>query len=369
MDHVANGLRHAIGARLTTDASSVGSASQAPWSQTGNVRSPPEDLDEGALLEALADGWGLVAVTARYAPLGAGSHHWVVTDRLGTPWFATVDDLDQKPWFGEGRELAWNGLMRAYGTALALRAGGLEFVVAPCPTREGEGVRRISQQYSVALFAYLDGSPGEFGRHDAAERTAVSTMLARLHGATPTVSALAPRLRLEIPGRSSLEAALRQLDVPWTSGPLSEDARAVLAGGRASVIEMLARADALAASVASSGEPWVITHGEPHGGNVMRTAGAHLLIDWDTVAIAPRERDLWMLLKRDTDEDQTYAEATGQRLDPAAVAYFRLRWDLADIGAFIHEIRSPHSRNGDAECALENLRRYLTRPSEPPAHG
>ena len=39
----------------------------------------------------------------------------------------------------------------------------------------------------------------------------------------------------------------------------------------------------------------VVTHGEPHAGNVMRRSdGRHLLVDWDTVAVAPPERDLWM---------------------------------------------------------------------------
>ena len=39
-----------------------------------------------------------------------------------------------------------------------------------------------------------------------------------------------------------------------------------------------------------------MTHGEPHAGNVMRTDEGRLLVDWDTVALAPPERDLWMLV-------------------------------------------------------------------------
>ena len=41
---------------------------------------------------------------------------------------------------------------------------------------------------------------------------------------------------------------------------------------------------------------WVVTHGEPHPVNVMQTDAGRVLIDWDTVAIAPPERDLWMVI-------------------------------------------------------------------------
>ncbi len=45
-------------------------------------------------MHALADGWGLSAETLRYAPVGGGSYHWVVTSDPGEQWFVTVDDLD-----------------------------------------------------------------------------------------------------------------------------------------------------------------------------------------------------------------------------------------------------------------------------------
>ena len=37
----------------------------------------------------------------------------------------------------------------------------------------------------------------------------------------------------------------------------------------------------------------MITHGEPHPGNILRSRGRLLLIDWDTAGVALPERDLW----------------------------------------------------------------------------
>jgi len=58
---------------------------------------------------------------------------------------------------------------------------------------------------------------------------------------------------------------------------------------------LLDRYDVLANAARRRPERAVLTHGEPHPGNTMLTAGGWRLIDWDTVLIAPPERDLWDL--------------------------------------------------------------------------
>jgi spectinomycin phosphotransferase len=45
-----------------------------------------------------------------------------------------------------------------------------------------------------------------------------------------------------------------------------------------------------------SGGSWVVTHGEPHRANVIRDGQELHLVDWDTTLLAPRERDLQMIL-------------------------------------------------------------------------
>ena len=82
----------------------------------------------------------------------------------------------------------------------------------------------------------------------------------------------APGTFTPAPGRGRLEAALRELNQTWSGGPLSEPARKLLAPHASDVAELLALSDRLAIHVARSSTDWVVTHGEPHGGNVMRRA-------------------------------------------------------------------------------------------------
>jgi spectinomycin phosphotransferase len=317
------------------------------------VRAPPEGVETSDVIGALADHWGFEAVSVEYAPVGGGSYHWVVSDREGTRGFVTVDDLDWKHWLGDTLDSAFAGLRRAFDTAVALRDAGLDFVLAPTPTIRGEALCRVGPRHTVALFPFVAGEAGVFGQYESAERAAVVEMLAELHRATPAVASLANRFVLDLPGRPRLEAALREMGRTWVGGPFSEPARQALARHAVDVAELLALADRLAADLARTGDTWVVTHGEPHAGNVMRAGESRLLVDWDTVALGPPERDLWMVLGDGADEATIYAKATGREVDHAAVDFFRLAWDLEDLAGFINVLRSPHRRSADTVKAYE----------------
>jgi len=319
------------------------------------VKALPEEIDAGALADPLADGWGFDLEAADYAPLGIGSYHWVVRDRGGTCGFVTVDDLERKSWLGDTRESAFEGLQRAFDTAAALRSSGLDFVVAPTPTRRGESLRRMGPRHSIALFPLVDGQARDYGEYAAADRIAVVSMLADLHRATPAVASPTARVGLDLPGRRHLEAGLRELNETWVGGPFSDRARQALAAHASGVTEAIALADRLAADVASRPGEWVVTHGEPHAGNVMPTGAGPVLVDWDTVALAPPERDLWMVVGDTAGEADLYAEATGRQVDDVAVRFFRLAWDLKDLAEWLNVLRSSHRETEDTVNTYEGL--------------
>jgi spectinomycin phosphotransferase len=168
---------------------------------------------------------------------------------------------------------------------------------------------------------------------------------------------------LEVPGRRHIEAGLHELKEPWSGGPFSERARQALAAHAANVAELLALADRLAADVAGRGSEWVVTHGEPHAANVIWTGERHVLIDWDTVGLAPAERDLWMVVDDDGDDATIYTASTGHAIDRSAMDFYRLAWDLDDLAAYLSVLRSPHRRNKDTENAYKGLTRCVARPA------
>jgi spectinomycin phosphotransferase len=88
----------------------------------------------------------------------------------------------------------------------------------------------------------------------------------------------------------------------------------------------------------------------------MLTGEGRVLVDWDTVALAPPERDLWMLVEDAADDEATvYADATGRRVDQVALDFFRLMWDLSDLAAFTDVLRSPHRHSEDTVKTFDGL--------------
>jgi spectinomycin phosphotransferase len=311
-------------------------------------------MREGDLRLALAEGWRIQAAALRYAPVGGGSYHWEVRDQAARRWFVTVDDLEDKPWLGTTRTAVLAGLATAMEVAVALRGeAGLRFVAAPVPGTAGQAVRPVDGRYAVAVFRFVDGRPGRFGAVLAArERAARVDLLAALHQSTAAARRAAVS-QVELPRRTELEILLDGRPGPWRSGPFAEAARVLLARSRPLVTSRLAAFDQLAGAARRAGP--VITHGEPHPGNVLRAGQARVLVDWDTAGLAPPERDLWLVAGPGGRELARYARATGRPADPELLEFYRLRWALDDLSAFAARLRGPHRRTADAARAWRNL--------------
>jgi spectinomycin phosphotransferase len=319
------------------------------------------------LISTVSEGWGLDIASFQYLPVGHGSYHWAATSATGNRYFVTADDLGQKSFLGEVPDSAFAGPRAAFDTALALsREGGLDFVVAPVPTLRGETVQRIDATYAVAVFPFVAGNSRAFdGNPTPEERADVVEMLVRLHQATPSVASIARPVTLRLPARSSLESALRDLAAVWNGGPLSEPARALLAGHDDTVVGVLKDLDRLAVHVAKAGSAPVISHGEPHPGNVIHVDGRCVLVDWDTAGLAPPERDLWMVDSGTGRELVLYADKSGRQIDQEALAVYRLLWRLDDIAGFVSQLRSAHDQSPDTEQALESFGKALLGESGP----
>ena len=326
------------------------------------MRDRPAGVTERDVARALADGWGLAAETLRYAAVGGGSYHWVVPAGHPERWFVTVDDLDDKGWLGRTRPAVLVGLRAAMDAALWLRRGaGLGFVLAPVPALDGRAVRPLGDRHALAVFPFLPGSAGQWDEPlPGPELGELVAMLAALHRVDPAAVRL-PRREMGLSWRGDLEIALRELGRPWTGGPFAEPARELLAGAAGPVRRGL---DALGRWIGArfSAEGLVITHGEPHPGNIIRVtaSGAIMLIEWDTVGLAPPERDLWMVATETGAELRRYTELTGRPVDMAVMELYRLRWALDDLSCVVRDLRTPHRRTPGTEDAWQALQLTIT---------
>jgi spectinomycin phosphotransferase len=320
----------------------------------------PTDLDTASLVDALAH-WNLRAAHLEYLPVGFGSHHWRTGDA-----FVTVDDLAAGFQAYDDEDETFAALGRAYGTASSLREVGLEFVHAPVIDDEGRSIRRLSERYAVSVTPFVEGTSTSWGAYESKEeRRRVAALLGRLHVAGEgTPRDLPRRDELTIPSRSVLMEALATLDAPWESGPYADSARAVLAAAADDLHRRLGAYDEDATRARERTDSWVVTHGEPHRANFIVTSDGLRLVDWDTTRLAPRERDLWLVLDDELTGWDEYAAVVGDvSLDGGTLELYRRWWDLADIAVFTAELRRPHGDDEQSEANFRSLRDSLARPA------
>jgi spectinomycin phosphotransferase len=300
--------------------------------------------------------WMVDVNTVDHVEVAASGWNWVLGDDDGPRWFATMDAV-RTPDEREARMAAFE--------AAAQLGQRLGFPVAPVHTRGARIAVDVFPGLLLTLTPYVEGT--SFGSGPLAndgERSVVAGMLGDLHR-QPRPRCLpvwTPRIGWhDNTRRADLERALAQDD--WAGGPWSGPASRLVASARPVVRRALRRFALLGAAVTGSIESWVVTHGAPHPGNLMRTPDGPRLLDWSTVALAPRERDLAHALG-DADGDGpwfAYLEAGGRPapLSPDTVELFALQRHLSVLSEQAVRFSRPHRESEDHRRHFGDLEREL----------
>ena len=111
---------------------------------------------------------------------------------------------------------------------------------------------------------------------------------------------------------------------------------------RTAISDLVAQAEQLASAVQGLPQEHVLCHADIHAGNVLiGTSGDFYIVDWDTVTLAPRERDLmfmgggiagvWNLPR---EAELFYAGYGACTVDFRLLAYYRFERIVQDIAVY-----------------------------------
>lgn len=305
------------------------------------MREAPPSTSDAAVLDAVRRGWLPGAGGAEHLPVGFGAHHWRV-DADGSPsLFATLDSL--------GSWHTARSLEAAYTATAELAARGLDFVHPPLASHGGRFVEPLGDGL-LSVTSWLEGTSGDGVLREEGVARTTAAMLGRLHDVLPP-GAL-PRWR-PLVGSDLGDRLADRTSAAWDAGPHGETARHAIRG-RLDAISRWAH-DYHALTARSDPAGWVVTHGEPHTRNqVTDRHGRTVLVDWESIRLAPPERDLRVLVE---DGWGHLCDA-----DPAHLRLFDLEWRLDEIAQYADWFQAPHVGGADDEVALGGLRHELERP-------
>lgn len=305
------------------------------------MREAPDAVSVEAVLDAVRTGWAIDVDAIEHLPVGFGAHHWRVSYAGMPRVFVTLDSL--------GRRHSAESLEAAYSGAGELAAGGLEFVVASIRDRHGHYTAPLAGG-SLSCVPWLDGEPAGSGAIDGDSLARQNAeVLARLHATTPPAGIPSWRPRVGEDFGDSLADLLRS---PWQTGPYGERAQNALARRIDAIRRWTESYHELARRAAE--HPWVPTHGEPHTANQVVTDEGIVFVDWESLARAPRERDLGTLV------GSGYAELAAPNWE--MIELFDLEWRLEELAQYADWFNRPHTGTDSDRVAFDDLTEELNRP-------
>lgn len=286
------------------------------------MHEPPRSVTDGQVLGTVRTHWDDRIDRVEHLGVGFGAWHWRGSS-LGEPLLFLT--LDPPLWHDA------DSLEATYRGAAAL-AEHLEVVHPPLPTAGGRFTVPLGEG-RLSCTRWVPGSvPARFSQEAA-------DAVRRIHRTPPPPGLRTWRSQVD-PG---LVDRLHEWSAePWTGGPLGERARHLVRGGLLPLTRALSAHQELAERL--DPDEFVTSHGEPGVHNQWRTTEGRLLfLDWETLARAPRERDLLGGAHERVDHD------------PDLLRFFQLEWSLTEVAGYADWLRGPHAEDADTRIALSDL--------------
>ena len=304
---------------------------------------PPDFVTADEVLDVVRTHWAIDVDVIEHLPVGFGAHHWRVSSAGEPRLFVTLDSL--------GPRHTAESLEAAYSAAAELSAAGLEFVVASVPNRNGRYTAPLAGG-AVSCVPWMEGESPSSIDSDTGSAAWPGTTLRRSPGCTPRPLPPASRPGNRGSEKTSATSWPTCLRTPWQTGPYGELARAALTP-RIDAIRRWTNAYYELSRLATE-LPWVPTHGEPHTANQLVTGQGIVFVDWESLALAPRERDLGTLV------GSGYAELVAPNWE--MIELFDLEWRLGELTEYAGWFARPHTGTDSDRTAFDDLMTELERP-------
>lgn len=312
------------------------------------------DIPDSRLITAARDAYNLPVGALAFLPLGADINTAVyrATTDDGTAYFLRLRR-------GEFNESAV--LVPRYLSDL-----GISHIIPPLPATDGH-LWVEAGGFRLVVYPFVVGVDGYDAPMSAENWIALGAALRRIHDAAvpPDLLCRLPRETYDGRWRAAVRRYLAEgLDGPFPDAIAAETA-AFLRDRRDEIAALVNRTERLATVLAAAAPPFVLCHADLHAGNVhIAPGGDFYIVDWDTLVLAPRERDLmypgggqgFMGHTAAAEEALFYRGYGGVDVDRRALAYYRYERIVTDIAEFCHQLLASGDDGEDRPQAF----RWLT---------
>lgn len=310
------------------------------------------DIADDTIIACLRDEFNLPVAQLTFLPLGAD---------LGSAVYR-ADSAQDGAYFVKLRRGVFDAntvLVPAF-----LAAQGIGEIIAPIHARSGERWA-VLEPFRIMVYPYVEGQDGFAVKLSETQWTAFGAALKKIHASVLPKELCLPRETFSNHWREALYRYVRQASASVFRDALALELSRFILSKRSEILSLVARAQELAAALEAQAHEFVLCHADIHAGNLLIQAGGALhIVDWDTVMLAPRERDLMFI-----GGAQGFAGYTSHRewelffrgygpvrVNQEALAYYRYERIVEDLAVECEQIFSLSGSAEDRVHALGYLR-------------
>ncbi|AYC30550.1 aminoglycoside phosphotransferase family protein [Paenisporosarcina cavernae] len=249
----------------------------------------------------------------------------------------------------------------------ALHSQGIEHVIAPLQTRNGEvGVRK--EDVSYYLFPFIESKDAYEIELSDSQWTELGEVLRRIQ------SVQLPDVLVELLPKEDFRSRNVEIVKKYDDCFMTEQFVNKLAARlavfwrehRRYILQLVENTERASERLVRQDHEFVLCHSDLHPGNiVVSTEGNLFLVDWDTPILAPKERDLMFIgggHRFRNENSEAFYQGYGQtEVNISALTYYRNERILADIAVDTMQILEQEGSLEDREQAYY----FLTRQFEP----
>ncbi|BEP41842.1 phosphotransferase enzyme family protein [Variovorax sp. V15] len=315
----------------------------------------PPDLPHEAIAQCLAGAYKLHDIRAEFLPLGADVDSAVFR----------IDASDGATYF---LKLRRNGFDRSVVAVPAFlhHDKGIEAVMAPLPTTGGQ----LSVQghgFDWALYPFFEGRNGFERALTSRQWVALGAALGAIHRTElpEALSAALPRERYDHHWREGVRRYQRRFINDVKGDDIAMRFLAFWEEHAEEIDNIVYRSEQLASILLERPPQLVPCHSDLHAGNVLVGDDDRLaIVDWDTLILAPKERDLMFIgggvghAWNQPHEEALFHEGYGAKkedIDAVALAYYRHERIMKDLLEFCDQMFDGTASTQDREEGLRQM--------------
>ena len=312
------------------------------------------DFPDEKIITCLRDDYGLRAAQVAFLPLGA--------DR-DTAVYRVVA-VDDTPYFLKLRSGLFDDTSVSYPKFLSDQ--GIRQIIAPLSTKTGQLWANLAP-YKVILYPYVEGKNGYEVNLSDGHWGEFGTALKRIHTAVvpPFIIDRIKRETYSPQWREIVKTFLERIENDTFGDPIAVELAAFLRAKRDKILALVKRAERLAQVLQTQSLDSIVCHSDIHAGNILIDANnGFYIVDWDTLTLAPKERDLMYIgggllgSGRTPQEEETlFYRGYGQtEVDPVVLAYYRYERIIEDIAVYCEQLFLTDEGNADRQQSLQYLK-------------